>query len=192
MGEVKHIDQQFALVKAIKSNDEMALRKLYQDNYKKVEMHVLRNNGSMPQAKDIYQEAFLAMYQNIKEDKFAPKNETALQGYLFQISKNKWTDFLRSSRYKKTTKIPEGFQIKEESSLNGQEIEQEDVRKTEGAINAFHKMGNECKKLLEVFYFEKKSLREIASLFDIGEASARNKKYRCIQKLRALVQSSNS
>ncbi|MDC8002940.1 sigma-70 family RNA polymerase sigma factor [Aureisphaera galaxeae] len=192
MGEVKHIDQQIALVNAIKSNDEIVLKKLYQDNYRKVEVHVLKNKGTMPQAKDIYQEAFLAMYQNIKEDKFTPKNETALQGYLFQISKNKWTDYLRSSRFKKTTQIPEGFQIKEEFSLNGQENAEQDSKKTESAIHAFKQMGNECKKLLEIFYFQKKSLREIAALFDIGEASARNKKYRCIQKLRALVLSTNS
>ncbi len=191
MGEVKHIDQQLALVKAIKSNDEIVLKKLYQDNYRKIEVHILNNKGSMPQAKDIYQEAFLAMYQNIKEDKFVPKNETALQGYLFQISKNKWIDFLRSSQFKKTTQIPEGFQIKEEFSLNGHETKQENSKIYEGALKAFQQMGTECKKLLEVFYFQKKSLREIASQFDIGEASARNKKYRCIQKLRALVLSKN-
>ncbi|MBX2828753.1 MAG: sigma-70 family RNA polymerase sigma factor [Flavobacteriaceae bacterium] len=192
MGEVKHIDQQIALVKAIKSNDEMVLKKLYQENFRKVEVHIIKNKGSVPQAKDIYQEAFLAMYQNIKEDKFVPRNETALQGYLFQISKNKWTDFLRSSQFKKTTHIPDGLQLKEETSSNGSELRQENDQKELNAIHAFQKMGTECKKLLEVFYFQKKSLREIASLFDIGEASARNKKYRCIQKLRALVLATNS
>ena len=54
-------------------------------------------------------------------------------------------------------------------------------------MQAFKKLGKECKELLEVFYFEKKSLREIAAQFNIGEASARNKKYRCIQKLRSLT-----
>ncbi len=192
MGEVTYIDQQFALVKAIKSNDEMVLKKLYQDNYKKVETHILNNRGSMPQAKDIYQEAFLALYQNIKDDKFIPKNDTAIQGYLFQISKNKWTDFLRSSHFKKTTQLPESFQIKEEHTLHEQEEQLEEAQTRTSALHVFHKMGDECKKLLEIFYFQKKSLREIAALYNIGEASARNKKYRCIQKLRTLVSQTNS
>ena len=93
---------QYQLVSAIMANDESVLKQLYQNNYRKVEAYILKNRGSMPQAKDIYQEAFLAVWQNIKKGAFQPRNESALQGYLFQIAKNKWTDELRSARYKKT------------------------------------------------------------------------------------------
>lgn len=75
----------------------------------------------MPQAKDIYQEAFLAVWQNIKKGAFQPRNESALQGYLFQIAKNKWTDELRSARYKKTQR-QESFQNLED---HPNEIDQE-------------------------------------------------------------------
>lgn len=166
----------------------MVLKRLYQDNYKKVEVFILKNNGSMPQAKDTYQEAFIAMYQNIKADKFIPNNDTALQGYLYQIAKNKWTDFLRSSRYKKTSQIADGFLIKDEDTTMVEfDVSEEEYNPQNLAMEAFNDLGSECKKLLEVFYFQKKTLREIATVFGIGEASARNKKYRCIQKLRSLV-----
>jgi RNA polymerase sigma factor (sigma-70 family) len=188
MRETKQIENQFRIITAIKANDNTILKKLYQDNYNKVEIFILKNNGSMPQAKDTYQEAFIAMYQNIKADKFTPTNETALQGYLYQIAKNKWTDFLRSSRYKKTSQMAEGFLIKDEdTTMNDYDITEEDYNPKNLAMEAFSNLGSECKKLLEVFYFQKKSLREIAVVFNIGEASARNKKYRCIQKLRELV-----
>ena len=48
----KFINQQ-ALVSKIKLNDEAVLKQLYQDNYTKVEAYVLKNNGTMPQAKDL-------------------------------------------------------------------------------------------------------------------------------------------
>lgn len=188
MGELRHIAQQNKIVSAIQANDAAVLKKLYQENYRKIEVFILKNNGSMPQAKDTYQEAFIAMYQNVKANKFRPSNETALQGYLYQIAKNKWTDFLRSSRYRKTGHLKDGFQIEDEASLEDSfDIPLEENIKQAQAMEAFRHLGEDCKKLLEVFYFQNKSLREIAASFNIGEASARNKKYRCIQKLRELV-----
>lgn len=188
MRETSQIENQFQVISAIKANDNLVLKKLYQENYRKIEIFILKNNGSMPQAKDTYQEAFIAMYQNVKADKFVPANESAIQGYLYQIAKNKWTDFLRSSRYKRTAKMTNETQLNDPDTS---EIEYEIYSESNSAQNtvmqAFERMGAECKKLLEVFYFQKKSMREIAETLEIGEASARNKKYRCLQKLRELA-----
>ena len=52
---------------------------------------------------------------------------------------------------------------------------------------AFKNLGQPCKQLLSTFYFDKKSLKDIASELKIKEATARNKKYRCMEKLRAVV-----
>ncbi|HPF11128.1 MAG TPA: sigma-70 family RNA polymerase sigma factor [Flavobacteriaceae bacterium] len=175
---------QYQLVSAIMANDESVLKQLYQNNYRKVEAYILKNRGSMPQAKDIYQEAFLAVWQNIKKGAFQPRNESALQGYLFQIAKNKWTDELRSARYKKTQR-QESFQNLED---HPNEIDQETRGESlHACMRAFGELGDECKELLTRFYFNRDSLRDIASFFSIEETSARNKKYRCIQQLKALV-----
>ena len=178
---------QWELVSKIKANNELVLKQLYQSNYKKIEDYILKNRGSMPQAKDIYQEAFITVWKNIKEGKFSPHNETALQGYLYQIAKNKWTDELRSSRFKKTNSLESFHQFSENGEENTTSLFEEKEQKIALAEKAFQKIGDECKQLLSQFYFEKKSLRDIAALFNIGEASARNKKYRCIQQLKELV-----
>lgn len=173
---------QLQLVSAIESNNEAVLKKLYQGNYPRVEAYILKNSGTMPQAKDIYQEAFLAVWQNIKKGAFQPQNESALQGYLFQIAKNKWTDFLRSASFKKTVHTDDFFSLTEETSG----IEEATIKEAQlqQAMKAFTKLGKECKQLLSAFYFQHQSLREIAETFKIGEASARNKKYRCMQQLK--------
>ncbi len=146
----------------------------------------------MPQAKDIYQEAFITVWRNIKEGRFEPQNETAVQGYLYQIAKNKWLDHLRSSRYKKTVGLGD------HAHVYPQAIEEDTVVPAnesdvllKQAMAAFNKLGAECKKLLMAFYFEKKNMRQLAAEFEIGEASMRNKKYRCILKLRELAQFPN-
>jgi RNA polymerase sigma factor (sigma-70 family) len=192
MGELKHINAQFRLVEAVRNNNEQVLEQLYQECFRKVEVFVLKNNGTKPQAKDTYQEAFIAVWQNVKEGRFTPENESALQGYLYQIAKNKWMDILRSSRFRKTTQLVKndllegGYESDSDTDLT---IEKD--HRLSKAMESFQKLGPECRELLTGFYFEKKSLRELAAFFKIEEASARNKKYRCIQKLRELTVTPN-
>jgi len=53
---------QLQLIDAIKANDSVALQEFYTRNYYKTEAMVLKNNGTQEQAKDIYQEAFIAVW----------------------------------------------------------------------------------------------------------------------------------
>ena len=181
------------IIEGLKRNDEHILKSLYQTNYFKIEALVLKNNGSKDHAKDIYQEAFIAVWHNVKDEKFIPQNETALQGYLYTISKNKWMDYLRSKQYKKTVAVSKLKHF--EPSDNGYETKNDDILKEnrlEGIMEVFKTMGNPCKELLTTFYFEQKSLRDIADELQIEENTARNKKYRCMEKLRELVLTSKS
>ena len=52
---------------------------------------------------------------------------------------------------------------------------------------AFKNLGEACKSLLSKFYFEKKSMNVIAKELALDSASTRNKKYRCMQKLREIA-----
>lgn len=188
MGEAGYILRQQSIVEGIKSNDPLVLKQLYKENYTKVEVYILKNSGSVPQAKDIFQEAYLAMYQNVKLGQFHPDNDSALSGYLFRIAKNKWIDHLRSARHKKTVRVQEELPKEPISEAMETDLENEiNNELIEATMKALTSLGEECRKILKRFYYEKLSLREIAAQFNIGEASARNKKYRCIQRLRKIV-----
>ena len=182
-----------SFVEGLKRNDERILKSLYQANYRKVEALVLKNNGTIEHAKDIYQEAFIAVWRNVKENKFVPQQESALHGYLYTISKNKWMDVLRSSQYKKTVMASkfENFDVADtNSSQKSDDILKEN--RLQGIMDVFKQMKDPCKQLLSTFYFEKKSLREIADDLQIEENTARNKKYRCMEKLREMVLASKT
>ncbi len=188
MEEKQAIDSQTILIKAIKANDSKALKSLYTSNYHKVENMVLKNSGSKEHAKDIYQEAFITVWKNIKNDSFVPQNGTAIQGYLYQIAKNKWIDMVNSSRFKKTIVIENEYTFHDKSNHEKEAEEQEFFsQKLEKTMTIFKAMGQPCKGLLTAFYFDKKSLRDIANELQIEEATARNNKYRCMEKLRKMV-----
>lgn len=188
MKHVYNIDSQFLLIDAIKANNSLVLKQLYINNYHKIEALVLKNNGTQDHAKDVYQEAFIIVWNNIKNNTFIPQNETALQGYLYQIAKNKWMDVLRSSRFKKTKLIHHELSIVNHH-IELQDDEEQEVfkQKLNQTMEAFKNLGQPCKQLLTEFYFEKLSLRDIAKKLKIEENTARTKKYRCMEKLRELA-----
>lgn len=180
------------LIIAIKNNDPKALKDLYVSNYPKIEVLVLKNNGTKDHAKDIYQEAFLVVWQNIKQHKFVPKSESSINGYLYTIAKNKWMDVLRSQGYKKTIFASQlnHFEIKDEEN-NGIDDDILKDKRLEDVMLAFKNLGKACKSLLRQFYFEKKSMNLIAEELALDSASTRNKKYRCMQKLREIALKNN-
>ncbi|MEM5564060.1 sigma-70 family RNA polymerase sigma factor [Psychroserpens sp. AS72] len=185
MREAYNIDHQLQLITAIKDNNSIALKAFYTSNYPKIEALILKNSGSQDHAKDIYQDAFISMWNNIRNESFVPQNDTALQGYLYQIAKNKWMDVLRSKRFKTTQSLTEErtLFLKQDDTIEDDDHD----KKLNITMTAFKDLGQPCKDLLKTFYFDKKSLREIASDLNIEETSVRNKKYRCMEKLRATV-----
>jgi RNA polymerase sigma factor (sigma-70 family) len=171
-------------------NNEGILRSLYVTVYPKVRRYVLQNNGSEEQAKDTFQEAFMAAWNNIKEGKISSKKDLNVEAYLFTIAKNKWIDQLRSLNFKKTIR-------QTTIHLNRFSEEEEEVVKTDEQAQlkamkeAFTQLGAQCQKLLNLFYFERMTMDEISTELQIASASARNQKYRCMEKLRILSQELN-
>lgn len=171
-------------VALIKKNDAATLKELYKTNFAKVKRYVLKNNGDEQQAKDVYQEAFLAMWRNIKDDKFSSVSETAINGYIFQIAKHKWLDYVRSVKYKNTTFINREIEY-DEPETDENEAQN---RKIKLIMESLSSLGERCQLLLKLFYFERKPFKEIAEIMAIDEASARNAKYRCQEQLKKLTQ----
>lgn len=168
------------------------MKELYTANYQKVKAYVLQNSGSSSQAKDIYQEAFITMWRNVRKERFTPQGDTALSGYLYRIAKNKWLDYLRSAHNKKIVPVSRLYAVQlPEDKEEEDAVLQEQENITE-IMDAYGRLGNSCKKILEQFYFKRKSYRKISGELDMKEASVRNKKYRCMQKLREMVQNANN
>ncbi|WP_299215336.1 sigma-70 family RNA polymerase sigma factor [uncultured Dokdonia sp.] len=174
------------LLQAIKANDVVVLKKLYTENFPKVAAFIQKNNGNKEQAKDIFQEAMVVLWKAVKTEKFKATNATAVQGYLYMIAKNKWTDHLRSASYKKEVSSDAVMNYAEMQETHGIDEDHYD-QKLQKAKLAFAQLGTECKELLSKFYFSKNSFEELAQDLGLNIASVKNKKYRCMQRLRALV-----
>lgn len=183
--ELSNSTDKIHIIDAIKANDELVLKDLYLSSFRQVEIYIVQNSGTSQQAKDIYQEAFIVLWSNVKNGKFIPKTEKSIGGYLFNTAKYKWIDFLRSKEFQKNVQLDANNVVYEEPKLMKFHIEENE--KIQGLEMALKQMGGECRKLLTDFYYHKKTMKWIAAKFNIGEASARNKKYRCLQKLKEIM-----
>ena len=171
-------------VALIKKNDAATLKLLYKTNFAKVKRYVQKNSGNEQEAKDVYQEAFVAMWRNIKDNKFSAESETAINGYLFQIAKYKWLDQVRSARYKNTTFINREIEY-DEPETEENELQN---KKIKIIMDSISNLGERCQLLMKLFYFEQKPFKEIAEIMARDEASARNAKYRCQEQLKKMTQ----
>lgn len=170
------------LITAFKNNDQKLMQEVYQHTFPKFRSHVYKNNGDQDQAKDVFQEAFIACWKNVKDNRF--DGIGSLEAYLFTIAKNKWTDHLRSVRFKNTVR-QEGIPMVAEE--DAPELHGSEEREQEIMVAALHQLGEACKHLLTLFYFERRPMEDIGALLNLAPASARNKKYRCMEQLRTLA-----
>jgi RNA polymerase sigma factor (sigma-70 family) len=171
------------ITRAICLNDAVVLREIYEEGFPKVRRFVQANHGNEDEAKDIFQEAFMVLWQNVKKGAFIPTNQSAIQGYLFQVAKHKWLDWVRSKRFKRDRKQEDSFFLNQASEL----VEENMEDKYEQVEQALAKLGADCQELLKSFYFLKKSMEEIAATFGWTTQTVKNNKYRCMEKLRKFV-----
>jgi len=164
-------------------DDETILGEIYAANYPAVEKYVLANSGTRDDARDIYQEAFLAFWRNVQLNRFEPQHPNAISSYIMRIAKFKWIDVLR----KKNNTIISGIDTDPADDTEVYKLEQDEEHYVTQVKIHYKNMGEPCKELLYRFYFKKEMLKQIAAHFSWTEATAKNNKYRCLLKLRNLV-----
>ena len=168
------------ILERIRKGDEQALDFLYKKHYRMMQRLVTSNNGSEEEAKDIFQDALIAFWQKVTGGEFVLTSR--ISTYLYSICQNLWRKELdRKSRLSHEEKDGEVFM---------QGDQQEKARIIHQCIED---LGDTCKKILTYYYFDGRSMDEIAELMGFANSdTAKTKKYKCKQKLDSLVKSKYS
>ncbi|MBL7696555.1 MAG: sigma-70 family RNA polymerase sigma factor [Chitinophagaceae bacterium] len=176
------------LILKLKANDEPTLKALYIANYPKIERYILENNGTREDAKDVYQEAFIAVWRSVQNDKASFTGIDKLQGYMYRVAQYKWTDQLRHDKKNRTASLPE-TEIGEPVNNEPDSDEADYIEKVK---QHYATMDEPCKDVLYRFYYQKQSMSQIANKYSWTDATAKNNKYRCLQRLRQMVLKNNN
>ena len=149
---------------------QKAVNGLY-DVLSSVKKYIHSNRGTTDDAKDIFQDALVVLYKNVQSQTFTLT--VPLKTYLLAVVKNLWLQELR-----RRNKMPVIADQAEVPDMVFNDDKNFDIAKA-----AFNLLGEKCRQLLILFYFKKKTYRELASFLAFGdERTAKNQKYRCLQK----------
>lgn len=164
----------------LRRNDPAVMRGLYKAHFPAVRQYVLQNSGTVSDAQDVFQEAIVVLWMNVKQGRHTAGTETGPGGFLFRVSKNKWLDVVRSAAHKHM-KVVHNDQALERPNDVPDDMEERIVR----LRGVYDKLDEKCRAVLDQYYFERKDLATIALGMGVEEDSIRTIKYRCMMKLRA-------
>ena len=171
-----------ALLKGLAENDSRAVEALYKSHFGMIQHFVTNNNGSFDDARDIFQEAMITLYEKVQLDNFALTCQ--IKTYLFSICKNLWL-----KRLQQMGKYSTPLSAQEETISVEEDMDQFEKKDAAFAImdRALNSLGEPCKSLLEGYYLNKKGMQELASQFGYTNAdNAKNQKYKCLMRLKKL------
>jgi len=164
----------------LRRNDQAAMRALYKAHFPAVRQYVLQNSGTVSDAQDVFQEAIVVLWMNVKQGRFSPGTESGPGGFLFRVAKNKWLDVVRSAAHRHM-KVVHNDQALDPHADASDDIEERIVR----LRGVYEKLDAKCRGILDQYYFERKDVATIASGMGVEEDRIRTIKYRCMMKLRA-------
>lgn len=177
-----------SIISGIQNGDDNALRHLYSSRFDMVKSFIVKNNGDMEDAKDLYQEALIVFLKKIQSPDFSLTS--SINTYIYSVCRNLWLKQLKKKERFTTVDIndSEGFIKIEDKGAYDQDLEMENTAKEEATINAMQQMGDPCKSILYKYYFYKSSMEEIATEMGYKSAKiAKNQKYKCMKRLQKIV-----
>lgn len=171
------------LLDRIRRGDEDALVILYRGSSRSVTAMVTRNSGSARDAEEVLQEALVVLWERVRQGRY--RHAARLETFLYATARNLWLRRLARARREIPRDLDPDESVSEDSSPLDQLIESEEASLIGAALR---KLGEPCRTLLVLFYWEEASMEEIAHRLGFANAeTAKSKKYQCKKTLQGLL-----
>ena len=177
-----------ALLKAIKAGGqakEQAVSSLI-DQYLYYVQNLQSKLGlSEEDAMDAYTDGILVLVNHAERDVF--RGDSKLSTYLYRIIYNKGVDLLRKHSTNQSNLTYELPEVKDDSQDLAKQLDiQGELKQLEGYLD---QVGEKCKSILLDWGFWGYSMQEIAQRAGLKDAkSAKNRKYKCLERLMRLIE----
>lgn len=173
---------EIVLLDGLSRNDRQSIERLYERNYPAIQAFIINNNGTVDDARDVFQESIIILYEKVKAGNF--ELQSKIKTYLYSVCRRIWLKKLQQmQRFGNVLEDVDDL-IPVEEDLEEQKRKQEAFQQMDKALT---KLGEPCKSLLEAFYIQKKPMNDIADVFGYTNAdNAKNQKYKCLIRLKKL------
>ena len=175
------------LLMGLADGSDDALSQLYRRYFPMVLRFVTSNSGSEDEAKDIYQEALIVLYEKVRSGSF--ELQCQLKTYVYSVSRRLWLKQLtHKSRFMVSdTETPATDSAAVGQMSNDLTDHEERDRQFDLMADSLNRLGEPCRTLLEDFYIRHLSMQDITEKFGYTNAdNAKTQKYKCLMRLKRL------
>ena len=169
------------LLEALLAGDNEGIRKIYRLYLSRAANLITRNGGNADDAKDIFQEALIIIYEKASKPGFSLNS--SLYTLIYGICRNLWGNRLqKKSNSNVTFSEDDKYRFDHDIEKSIEEAEENRV-----FWDAFGQLGEDCQKLMRLF-FDKTKMEKIAELMGYGSVNyAKKRKFQCKERLVDLI-----
>lgn len=173
-------DTEYSYIRGILNNDSRLLEEIYRKYLPPVFGMIRRNKGNFDDAKDVFQEAILVVYNHAGRPGF--QLSSPFQAYLMGICR-----FLWLRQLKKNARTEVTFAHEERLDIDA-DLERQifEVEKRTLFREKFARLGEDCRRLLQRF-FDREPLNSIADDMGYTADYVKKKNKVCKEKLMDMV-----
>lgn len=165
------------LLEGLLRSEAKPIESIYDAVLPSIIYYVRQNGGSETDARDLFQEALIALYKRLQQGDF--ELTCKLQSYLRVVCRNLWLKRLRKTD-RESGVLPEGW---EAVDLDARMDERLEASEREGILwKHLDALGEGCQQILR-WFFSGTSMREIAERLDTSEGYVKKRKHTCKERL---------
>ncbi len=170
------------LLAGLARNEKTATETLYREHFGMIQAFILNNNGSSEDARDVFQEAMIVLYEKATSGRF--ELTAQVKTYLYSVCRRLWLKRLQQMQRFGAPVESMSEMVQVDEDLEAHERRNEAFITMEKALGH---LGEPCKSLLEAYYLQKKNMQEISEHFGYTNAeNAKNQKYKCLTRLKKM------
>jgi RNA polymerase sigma factor (sigma-70 family) len=172
-----------ANLRAGKRMDE-TIKAIYRNHFDSLSWYVINNSGTREDAEDVFQEVVVAFIDLVQKDKF--RGESTVKTFLYSLNRHTWLNELK--RRGRALAREEKYEKAQDRILpdTGHLIADREAKAE--VIRLVGELGETCRKILLLYYYENLSMKEILDATEYeNEQVVRNKKYKCLKQLEQMI-----
>jgi RNA polymerase sigma factor (sigma-70 family) len=175
------------MLAGLKSRNEKILKSYYKLFYCGIRHFVLKNNGSEEDAKDLFQDVLLVLFQKVRSDSFLLT--CSLGTYIFSVSRLLWFKELAKRKHVSAA----SFILEDYADIDRDIHETAELNeRLEIYRKNFESLSEDCQKVLR-YFIEGMSIAEITRKMGYkSEQHTKNRRYRCKLSLIRQIKSAYS
>ncbi len=171
------------LLDRIRRGDEEALVTLFRQSRRAVTALITRNSGTERDAEEVLQESLVVLWERIRQGRY--RHVARLETFLYATARNLWLRRLARARREAPLDLDASESAADDPSPLDRLIESEESAMVSKALS---RLGEPCRTLLGLFYWEEASMEEIAARLGFANAeTAKSKKYQCKKTLQDML-----